>query len=392
MAQMAPVSSLASGSGDCLPSGRPPPELSSRTIRIALVTDLNVYGEGYARLRAMEALGCRVSALSMVPIGGAEYGYTRASLVARIAWKLGFQLDTVRVQAALLAGVAVRPPDIIWIDKGNMFRPGTLKRLRQAAPQAVLVSYSGDDMFARHNRTWFYRFGLKHYDVVFTTKSFNANPRELPSFGPRRVIFVNNAYSHTHHPVEVTEADRQRLGAEVGFIGSFEQPRLDAVSFLAEHGIPVRVWGSGWPAATNTPPQLRLERHNLVNTEQDLAFTKSICSTRINLGFLRKVNRDQQTARSVEIPACGGFMLAERTEEHLRLFTEGKEAEYFSSQQEMLEKVRYYLAHEAERAAIAAAGYRRCLESGYGQVERMRWMLDEALRAKSVGSNSVSGA
>lgn len=382
---------MARGAGDDRANGRGPAKLAARDIHVALVTDLNIYGEGYARLRAMESLGCSVRALSTVPIGGAEHGYTKASLVGRIAWKLGFQLDTEQVQAAFLSEVAARPPDIIWIDKGNVFRPGTLKRLRQVAPQAALVSYSGDDMFARHNHTWFYRFGLKHYDVVFTTKSFNAEARELPSFGARRVVFVNNAYSHTHHPVEVTEADRQRLGAEVAFIGSFEQPRLDAVSFLAEHGIPVRVWGSGWPAATNAPPQLRLERRNLVNTEQDLAFTKAVCCTRINLGFLRKVNRDQQTARSVEIPACGGFMLAERTDEHLQLFTEGKEAEYFSSRQEMLEKARYYLEHEAERAAIAAAGYRRCLESGYGQVERMRRMLDDALKARPVASNAGGG-
>jgi len=41
----------------------------------------------------------------------------------------------------------------------------------------------------------------------------------------------------------------------------------------------------------------------------------------------------------VEIPACGSLLLAERTPEHLELFEEGREAEFYGTEQEMLEKI-----------------------------------------------------
>ena len=46
------------------------------------------------------------------------------------------------------------------------------------------------------------------------------------------------------------------------------------------------------------------------------------------------------------------------------LFKEGKEVEAFSSAEELVDKIRYYLepSHRAEREAIAANGFRRAKE------------------------------
>ena len=81
----------------------------------------------------------------------------------------------------------------------------------------------------------------------------------------------------------------------------------------------------------------------------------------------------------MEIPACGGFMLAERTPDHQELFEEDKEAVFFdiNNPNELLEKALYYLEHEKERKAIAKAGRERCLKSGYSQHERLTWMLQQ---------------
>ena len=104
-------------------------------------------------------------------------------------------------------------------------------------------------------------------------------------------------------------------------------------------------------------------------------YSRAICSSKININFLRKINRDEVTSRSVEIPACSGFMLAERTERHSSFFEEGIEAEFFSSNQELLEKVRQYIENESAREKIAMAGYQRCIKSGYSMRAQLGTML-----------------
>ena len=243
-------------------------------------------------------------------------------------------------------------------------------------PAIKLCFYSEDDMFARHNQSAYFKECLPIYDIIFTTKSYNTLPEELPSLGAKKVIFVNQAYDpYVHRPVNVTEADRDRYGSDVGFIGTFEEDRAKKMHFLAENGIRVRIWGNNWDNWVGVHSNLQAENRPLYGND----YAISISATKINLCFLRKLNRDLQTSRTMEIPACGGFMLAERTNEHLRLFEEGKEAEYFdiNNSNELIEKVRYYLIHEYKRISIAKAGLKRCIRSGYSHHDRLKYMLEQ---------------
>jgi spore maturation protein CgeB len=87
----------------------------------------------------------------------------------------------------------------------------------------------------------------------------------------------------------------------------------------------------------------------------------------------------------------GGFLLGDRSDEHLEFFEEGKEAEFFDSPEEYLEKIDYYLGHETDRMRIAEAGYLRCMSSGYSYDDRLRSVLNELglEPAASTGTDST---
>ena len=140
---------------------------------------------------------------------------------------------------------------------------------------------------------------------------------------------------------------------------------------LASRGVVITIWGPGWERFVKIHPNLII-KPGWVQAE-DAA--KVFCGTKINLHFLRKVAHDLQTARSVEIPACGTFMLAERTQEHRGLFDEGTEAEFFDDIEELYSKINYYLEHCQQRTAIANAGYQRCLKSGYSNHDRLHKIM-----------------
>lgn len=263
------------------------------------------------------------------------------------------------------------PCDLLWIDKGLTIEPETLAAVRQQNARTRIVGYSPDDMLARHNHSHQFLEGLAEYDAFFTTKSYNV--AELTALGCPGVFFVDNAYDpHTHRPVALTREEKQAIGGDVGFIGSYERERAASMRVLARAGIPVRVYGGNWTrAGRKRMPELGIEGKTMIAAD----YARVICSFEINLHFLRKANRDQQTTRSIEIPACGQLMLAERTQEHLSLFEDGVEAVFFDSNDELVDKVKYFRKRPEEGKKIGLAGRERCLRSGYSNHDRLQHML-----------------
>lgn len=341
---------------------------STRPRRVLYVGPMLPGSTTLQRFSALQDLGHAMTAVTTVPDSRARR--SPPSLVARARRKLFGPHDQVRANTGILAALGAEAFDLAWIDKGLTIRPRTLQAIRNAQPQCRIVGFSPDDMMNPSNQSAKFLRGLPAYHVYITTKSYNV--AELQQLGCPRAVFMPNGYDpHTHRPMPVTPHERAALGGPVGFVGQWEPDRAASLRTLARAGIPVRIWGYTWERMTDVPADVRLENRPVWGDD----YARAICAFDVNLCFLRKCNRDLQTTRTVEIPACGGFMLAERTDEHLEMFEEGKEAEFFSSAEELLAKTRYYLRYPEQRQRIARAGYERCQRSGYSYPDRLHRVL-----------------
>jgi len=287
----------------------------------------------------------------------------------KIIFKFGYYPEYNNENKEILNRVKNKKYDIIFIEKGVSIKPSTLKRVKHLLPLCKIVSYTLDDMMNPNNSSIQYRRSLKFYDFNFTNKKYNVS--ELHEQGAKNVFYFKNGYcSLVHRPIKLNKEEEEFYNADVSFIGTFEKQRKTTLISLANSGVNIKVWGWGVKHEFKHQNIQFLSKH--VYGDE---YAKVVSASKINLCFLRKANRDTETTRSVELPACGGFMIAERTQDHLDLFKEATEAEFFDNDLELKEKIFHYLTHETKRIKIAAGGYQKCLSADYSYENQLRTIL-----------------
>ena len=324
------------------------------------------------RLNALRGLGHRVVFVPPTPPGFCCED--APSLAYRVSYRLRLPLDRAGVNAAL-NGIDASAFDVVLLDNAAMIRRTALIGLKRRNPRLRLVWFSEDDLMNPRHRSRWLEAAIPLFDLWVTTKSFNADPNELPRLGAKRILFVNNSFDpDLHRPVSVDESERQAFSADVSFVGTFEAPRAASLLHLARQGIACRVWGNGWGGMIGLHPNLVVRNRPVYGPD----YPRVLAASAVNLCFLRHFNRDRQTTRSVEIPACGAFMLHERSEEMMALLRDGVEAAYFSDDTELTAQCRRWLADPGTRSAAAAAGRERIRALGLSHAETMARVLDAA--------------
>ena len=326
------------------------------------------------RINALRRLGHIVDVVSTNATGSSYED--KPSLITRLRYRLRIPKDSVAAGKRILEKNIHTSYNILWLERAVEIDPGILKSVKKINPKIFLIWYAEDDMNNPLHRTRQVEAAIPIYDLWVTTKSFNTLPEEIPSFGGKNILFVNNSYDEIlHRPISVSKQDEREFGADISFVGTYERDRAQRLTYLAQKGISVRVWGNGWLKLRDKFPGLIIEGRAIYDRE----YVKVICASKINLCFLRKKNRDLQTCRSIEIPACGGFMLHERNEEITSLFAENKEAVYFSSDLELLEKCNKWGSNELRRSDIANQGHTRVTIGSFSHAKCLKKILNNAL-------------
>ena len=81
-----------------------------------------------------------------------------------------------------------------------------------------------------------------------------------------------------------------------------------------------------------------------------------------------------------EVTAHGGMLLCDKAgrNAHAQIFEPDKEAVFYDSMEDAIEKIEYYLAHEGEREKIARAGFARAWKD-YDAETNLKKFLDWAI-------------
>ncbi|MBA3831437.1 MAG: glycosyltransferase family 1 protein [Chthoniobacterales bacterium] len=343
------------------------------------------------RCAAFKRLGYDVAAVDAGTL------WQGASYVARqLGQRLLHGQRIERFNARVVAVATRHEPQLVWAEKQEYLYPETIEALQKRG--ALTVHYNPDPYFSLDwKRTPLADACLTLYDIFVVTKRYELDDYRRYTRG--QIVYSALGYDPVGHaPVTVPQDPSQR----VVFVGGWEprRERLLKLARLETEG--VAVWGYGWALAQRSRLDiLRAVRLGRLDPAHQLYFgmrhpslapairsgegrngeiyeelyATAVGASAISLGFVREVCPDQHTTRTFEIPALGGFMLADRTQEHLELFEEGKEAEYFESAEEFSEKVRFYLANEGARSRIARAGHERCMTSGYSYDDRIRVVM-----------------
>jgi glycosyltransferase involved in cell wall biosynthesis len=181
---------------------------------------------------------------------------------------------------------------------------------------------------------------------------------------------------HKSFPEDEVEPFR----SDVTFIGAwtpYKESELVRVLEALPHAS-VQVRGPNWQRKTRSP-LLRARLGVIPGGVFGITYGRALAGARVGLGLLAWDLAPEEviTDRILEIPACGALLLAPRTEAIAAIFKDGEEALLFGSPGEMIERLRWALDHEEERAAIARRGQARVQAGPFRNTDIVRSVLRE---------------
>lgn len=340
------------------------------SLRILAVSETWQGSNAYAFVRAFRRAGHSVHVIADDAFAGTPWKSVPMRAARRLLWPLIIR----EAEGALVEQSKAFQPHLLFAFKGVMVTPAAVRSVQQQG--GVAINFWPDVSVAAHGSLPPQVLPL--YNWVFTTKSFGI--ADMARHGVSRASFLPHGFDpETHRPASPDALD-PRLPCAASFIGTWSPKKEDILAALLQrHGkLDLRIWGAQWQRASTLPPHA-LQQREITGA----SYAAAISASRINIALLSEARAgassgDLITSRTFHIPASGGFMLHERSDEIGDYFSEDREAVFFTGGDELADKIRFYLAHDDLRRRIAAAGHHRALRSGYSIDDRAAVVLAKA--------------
>lgn len=285
----------------------------------------------------------------------------KTAWVDRITWRIGGNLIAPWLMRSFAEKLNSKQFDLCYVDGGEWVTPKVISLLRSHAKK--VINYNIDDPLGARDGARFkaYRQSLPYYDLNVVVRQENVVEAEV--LNVKKILRVyRSADEVSHAPRVLAEKDHQTWDSEVLFLGTWFPERGPFLLELIQLGVQLTIRGPNWHKAPEWPQLKSYWKGGAISGDD---YAKAIQCAKVNLGLLSKENRDLHTTRSLEIPALGGLLCAERTDEHLAMYNEGQEAIFWKDAAECATMCRFALSDENRRQTIAAAGHQRVKKNGH---------------------------
>lgn len=296
----------------------------------------------------------------------------KTAWVDRISWRLGGNLIAPLLMRNLSEKLNGKKFDLCYVDGGEWVTPKVISLLRLYAKK--VINYNIDDPLGARDGARFkaYRQSLPYYDLNLVVREDNIT--EAAMLNVKKIIRVyRSADEVSHAPRKLSEKDHQTWDSDVLFLGTWFPERGPFLLELIQLDVPLTIRGPNWHKAPEWPQLKQYWKGGAIAGDD---YAKAIQCAKVNLGLLSKENRDLHTTRSLEIPALGGLLCAERTSEHITMYNEGQEAIFWKDAAECAAMCRFALSDENRRQTIATAGHQRVMKNGHYNETILSTILD----------------
>ena len=256
----------------------------------------------------------------------------------------------------------------VFVTKGSFLTLKTLQYIKQNGLK--VIGYNPDDPYNPYSSNRNIQNSLKLYDLYFIWSTALCKQIESRENIPCRYLPFA-ADPSLYNSEHFTSGVEQKYA--LSFIGNWDEER-EKLLVQIEQKEHLVLFGNNWG--------YKLRSQQLKNCFSGYpvvkeAFAKTVKESVINLNILRLQNKDAHNMRTFEIPASGGFMLHEYSEDVASFFKEGEEIEFFRNVDELNTKISYYLKHPQHASEIGNNAYNKVLSSNYTYDARIKTILKE---------------
>ncbi len=216
-----------------------------------------------------------------------------------------------------------------------------------------------------HDDTWrvdYSRYWAQQFDY-FSTSDLHGEEKYREIGLPNAVYFPFGCNEKIFRKLDVLKK------YDVSFVGAWHPYREWMINRIRKSGVNVEVVGYRWPnGEINQEGMVRLFNESRINLNLSNSASWDIrylaLSPRALINRLRsKKSTEQLKARIFEVSGCGAFQLSYFVEGLAHCYDIDQEIGVYADADDLVEKVKFYLAHEKLRESMATAAYNRTLQN-----------------------------